>query len=111
MMLRVSPSGCFRNRIPFGALSSPFGSFVSGEALIVIIAIGYRDLRSSTTTFSRTPLLGSKTVAPSNSSAFANPFEGRTYFPYAFRRTKTSTTLDELSVLSSGQPTYRAISR
>ncbi len=40
MMLRVRPSGFFLNRIPFGARRSPAGSFVSGEALIVIIAIG-----------------------------------------------------------------------
>ncbi len=111
MMVRVSPSGFFLNRIPFGAFSSPSGSLVSIDALIVIIAIGYSDFKSSTTTFSRTPLLGSKTVAPSNSSVFTNPFEGRTYFPDALRKTKISTTLDEFRVLSSGHPTYRAISR
>jgi hypothetical protein len=72
MMLRVSPSGSFRNRMPFGARSSPAGSLVSGEALMVIIAIGYRDLRSRTTMFSPgSPCSGHKTVAPSNSSAAA----------------------------------------
>ena len=40
MMLRVRPSGFALNRTPFGALSSPSGSFVSGEAFTVIIAIG-----------------------------------------------------------------------
>jgi len=39
-MLLVSPSGSRENRTPFGARSSPFGFFVSGEALMVIIAIG-----------------------------------------------------------------------
>ena len=34
------PVRLFPNRIPLGALSSPSGSLVSMEALIVIIAIG-----------------------------------------------------------------------